>query len=75
MAESHGFAHSGEKKIPSELEAGSQLDKLLFASARLLCICEGKNVGFNDKIKRKSPFQMHTFATQTLLSNVVSRGR
>lgn len=40
VAQGHGFAHGGEKKIPFQLKAGSELDKILFVFARLLLFSE-----------------------------------
>lgn len=42
VAQGQGSAHGGEKEIPSQLEAGSQFDKLLFAYAWILNFCEKK---------------------------------
>ena len=49
MIEGHGFAHCCEEEIPPQLEAGGQLEKLLFASAWLLHFREKKNAGVYDK--------------------------
>lgn len=52
MIEGHGFAHCCEEEIPPQLEAGGQLEKLLFASAWLLHFREKKKMlGFMIKIE------------------------
>lgn len=54
VAQGHGFAHSGEKEIPLQLEAGGELDKLLFAFAWLLFLGRKKGkMAFMIKIKEK----------------------
>ena len=51
VTEGHGSAHCREEEIPPQLEAGGQLDKLLFASAWLLHFRERKKkkAGVYDK--------------------------
>lgn len=75
MAEGHGFAHSGKKEIPSQLEAGGQFDKLFFVSAWLLHFCEEKNAGVYDKIKKIMFSNAHRCHAQTFPSGPRRRGR
>ena len=67
MTEGQGSAHCREEEIPHQLEAGGQLDKLLFASAWLLHFRERgkKMLGFMIKTEVSMLSESPT-AVQTL---------